>query len=659
MIRELVELGGRNRRQDEKEGKIVHNALTKEEVNALIHITKDGIYERIQLLDESIHTICENIVAKKGKARLLLDRLEETFGLDCFDKNAAAKHKKYLEKLREYNDIREIKPVLDFYAGKKAEGIERAKQALQKEITRKELEAADEIQKNSRRSLKTSAEEAVKAKVKKIYGGNFAFFVNGGLLNTSDTVIEAIKKRYEQNQTAVKAKECSVCGEEKYPVEDLPHGMISNVPPGRKDKRVFVSFNAKAFESYRLNGNLNSQICTNCASSYVQALNWLLAPSGYTKDNKGKEHPFYNNRYDLGKDTAAVFWTRYETDFNPKAVLEKKSAADVKALFDSVRKGKSSSVQENDFYAITLSGSSARIMVRDFIHTSVEAVQKNLHLWFEDIDIGRKNGAGVTLYSPLWRMAESTRRPGDSRRNDVTPARVQLLLWKAAVQGTQVPLWALHAVINRLRMDSYKSGNKKKEPSDGSRTSDRNKKAKDADSGTLTFAQVFKPERIALIQLVLKRITRGEEDMSQQAANRREAARIYGKIFAVLAKIQYYAAQRDINVGVVNRHYSAASTTPASAFGRLFKNSRHHLEKIKASNKGLAINLDRELSELMTQVGDEFLPVLSLEDQGRFALGFYQQRSQDFSAGKIDEELEDLENAGDDETDGSIEEEDL
>ncbi|MBK6608175.1 MAG: type I-C CRISPR-associated protein Cas8c/Csd1, partial [Leptospiraceae bacterium] len=59
-----------------------------------------------------------------------------------------------------------------------------------------------------------------------------------------------------------------------------------------------------------------------------------------------------------------------------------------------MNKGKVSSLNSNDFYSITLSGSSARVMVRDFIHTSLESVQENLRQWFDDIDIGRANSLG-------------------------------------------------------------------------------------------------------------------------------------------------------------------------------------------------------------------------------------------------------------------------
>jgi CRISPR-associated protein Csd1 len=412
--------------------------------------------------------------------------------------------------------------------------------------------------------------------------------------------------------------------------------MISNVPEGLNGRGAFVSFNEKVFESYGLIGNLNSQICTNCARAYTDSLNWLLSPSGFVKTEKGKDKPIFNNRYDFGKDTASVFWTKKETSFNPKKFMEARSSTDIKTLFESVQKGVKNSVKSNEFYALTLSGSAARIMVRDYIHMSVQQVQENLILWFEDIDIGRKDGAGLVQYSPLWRMKESVRRPNDSKNNDMTPARVHTYLWRAAIQNTAIPLWPLHTVVNRIRMESYKLSLQSSEEKSGN---------------NLSFGQIFSAPRISLIKLILNRLNKGERIMEEINEKSESIAYNCGRIFAVLAKIQYHAAKRDVNVGVVNRFYSATSTTPSAAFGRLFKNAQNHLAKIASGNKGHAVNLEKQLSELVAHVGD-FPQTLNLEDQGRFALGFYQQRNDDFKKGEVETDTNDegdnLENTAND-----------
>ena len=84
MFSELVELGKRVRKG--------HDALMKEEKCSWdIVIDKEGNF--LNLIPCDITIEAENLTAKKGKARLLLDKPEETLGLD--------KPEKYLEKLDE------------------------------------------------------------------------------------------------------------------------------------------------------------------------------------------------------------------------------------------------------------------------------------------------------------------------------------------------------------------------------------------------------------------------------------------------------------------------------------------------------------------------------------------------------------------------------
>ena len=87
-----------------------------------------------------------------------------------------------------------------------------------------------------------------------------------------------------------------------------------------------------------------------------------------------------------------------------------------------------------------------------------------------------------------------------------------------------------------------------------------------------------------------------------------------------------------------------ASATPALVFPRLFQLARYHLQKM---NSGFAHKLEfgvpkerRDddvqedfeglaaiVSRLKEASGDTFPAMLSLEDQGRFALGFYYERA--------------------------------
>lgn len=94
-----------------------------------------------------------------------------------------------------------------------------------------------------------------------------------------------------------------------------------------------------------------------------------------------------------------------------------------------------------------------------------------------------------------------------------------------------------------------------------------------------------------------------------------------GRLLAVLAKLQH-AALGDVGAGVVQRFYPAASTAPGLTLGRLVGNARNHLGKLEG---GLSFWYEQQIAGVMGQLGDSIPRTLNLEEQGLFALGYYQQ----------------------------------
>ena len=115
-----------------------------------------------------------------------------------------------------------------------------------------------------------------------------------------------------------------------------------------------------------------------------------------------------------------------------------------------------------------------------------------------------------------------------------------------------------------------------------------------------------------------------------------ETAHMAGRIFAVLESIQR-AALGELNAPLRDRFYSAASTTPASTFGRLIKMSQNHLGKLRGEKPGLGVDLDKQLGKLFASIR-EFPTTFSLEEQGQFAIGYYHQRQENFSKSSTDSE---------------------
>jgi CRISPR-associated protein Csd1 len=113
-----------------------------------------------------------------------------------------------------------------------------------------------------------------------------------------------------------------------------------------------------------------------------------------------------------------------------------------------------------------------------------------------------------------------------------------------------------------------------------------------------------------------------------------------GRLMAVLERVQG-VAQKNPNKTIVDRYYGSASTRPGTVFPRLVAMAQHHLKKL---TEGMEVYYQKRLGQVMDGISD-FPRVLSLEDQGRFALGYYHQKQEFFkkadseSASESEEEI--------------------
>ena len=125
-----------------------------------------------------------------------------------------------------------------------------------------------------------------------------------------------------------------------------------------------------------------------------------------------------------------------------------------------------------------------------------------------------------------------------------------------------------------------------------------------------------------------------------------DPAYLCGRLLAMLDRIHEKAHEKSggTNSSPANRVYGAASTTPALVFPQLCKLARHHLNKlgggmarnlefgVKKENRTDGGNEDFEgladiVARLLRTPSQQFPRTLGLEEQGRFAIGFYYERS--------------------------------
>lgn len=589
MIKELSELG-KSLRAGKSDDVWVHDALRDETISMELVITPDGVFHGLQLIEDK-PTPSEAITAKKGKARLLLDKPEEVL---CFGGDTSKKkHQLFLEKIALYKTMDELAPVIAFYENNET-GIDKALAEFE------ELSVTDD------------------KKVKKRLAGNIGFRLHSepSRIHEKPIVLQAVVDRYEatqQEQLASSTKKCSVCGKTDYPVEDIPHGMIKKVPDGQTAGCALISYNENAFESYALKGNNNSSICTNCAKTYVEGLNWLLSSGNEiaVTDKKGKTKAQfrYSNRRNFGSDTAMVFWTRNNQAMDEIDLLDSPSATEVAIMLESLASGTETAaryLEPERFYSCTLSGAAARIAVRDWIETSLGEFRASIAQWFKDIAIGKYdfdlkkiNTNYASLYS-LARSCQRQRMKSDGTyeydKDDAATARVAVALWKAALHKATIPIWILSKALQRARYD-------------------------------------VSAERASLIKLILNRNPKGGGSMitENNVEGKKPIAYVCGQIFAKLEHVQYKALG-DRNAGIREKYFTYAMTTPAAAFGRLFNLNSKHLTKLKSEQPGTAINLDKELQTLCGEIDIlKFPQQFLLEEQGQFAIGYYHQKQAQFA----------------------------
>ena len=96
---------------------------------------------------------------------------------------------------------------------------------------------------------------------------------------------------------------------------------------------------------------------------------------------------------------------------------------------------------------------------------------------------------------------------------------------------------------------------------------------------------------------------------------------LLGRLFSTLEAIQS-AANPGINATIMDKYFNSASATPAMVFPVLLKLAQKHLKKLDV---GLRTYYDKQLTDLLSRLGEEYPARLNLPQQGSFQLGYYHQ----------------------------------
>ena len=376
---------------------------------------------------------------------------------------------------------------------------------------------------------------------------------------------------------------CLVCGR-KAPIADRHPGKIKRVPGGQTSGCAIVSANAAAYESFGLNAALIAPTCWECAREYADVLNELLGSD--------------RHRFRISDQIAYVFWTREDTELSVATLLSEPQPEDVRALLDSVQDGRRrQAARADDFYALALSGSGGRVVIRDWLETTVETAERNIARYFRaqaTVDPDGQPGTPIKLMALMGALIPSAgRNPWDQ-----LPPNLASDVIRAALTGGNLPRQLLYRAVGRARSEQ----------------------------------SITRP-RAALMKMCLLMSSHAKEgfDVTPELNPQiDDPAYLCGRLLAVLESIQRTAIP-GAKATLVDRYYGTASSAPASVFGNLIRQAQAHLGKLRKTKGGAHYRLQQQLEDIAAML-PQFPNTLTLIDQGKFGLGYYQQRAADRAA---------------------------
>lgn len=413
-------------------------------------------------------------------------------------------------------------------------------------------------------------------------GGNIVFCM--GVQDAQED--EQIKKAWEKERSGKEVGQTGIClvtGQEAE-IARIHRG-IKGVPGAQSSGAALVSFNAPAFESYGKEQSYNAPVGKYAEFAYTTALNYLLSQRECT--------------FSLG-DSMVVFWAEsgkkeYQDSFLDFIAPTIDNQEQIRIVFENLREQRFVDLESvkldmtQKFYILCLAPNAARLSVRFFYENSFGDILKNLSKHYRRMEMVKP--AWVTQeYLGVERMLLETVNMNAKDKKPVSNMAAMVL--KAILSNDRYPASLYTDTIVRVR----------------------------AEQGKITYG------RAAILKAFLIKNYQwkgGEECMGLNEANNEEAY-VLGRLFSVLEAIQK-EANPGINSTIRDRYFNSACTTPASVFPILLKLKNSHIKKLERESAGSKYYYEKTVTDLMARLGNEFPKRLSLEEQGKFDLGYYHQ----------------------------------
>lgn len=575
-------------------GRLVPEGWTSQAVNRLITLRRDGSISTVIPFVDKV-----NIPQKNGKSKQVeeprkvllplrvqttkilsyrLDhRSEYIFGLDWDkDNERFCVTPKSLQKNSEF-----IKTNLEFTEGMTSDTVLAFRNFL-----------------NSWKPAEHIDDPVLTAFGKSLFGiGSGCCFALEGLANALLGDDPQIAEKVEASVSDVKSDgeqilgSCAVTGESGVPIEQL-HGYIKGIRGTNASGGKLVCFNNQSDESYGKTQSYNSSVSTTAAKKYTAALNYLIGDD---------YHRIYID------EMTVIFWAMSDNaasdelvcDFFGSLLGKPDSGAADNALLNALRKAQAgltaADFKQLDidpsvrFYIAGFTPNVSRISMKFCCRSTTAKMLENVSQHQRDLAHD-----GLSEQPTIWRLTAELYPPSATDKKPSNP--LYAALFDSVFNGTRYPRALMETVIRRCKIDK-------------GRISDI---------------------RAATIKACLNRQARlsNNKEVIKMALDKENTSPAYlcGRLFALL-EIAQMAAIGKANRTIKDAYFSSAATKPAAVLPRLMMLAQHHIEK--AENGGY---INRLISETVCPLEGKFPTTLTLDQQGEFIIGYYQQNKDFFTA---------------------------
>ena len=414
-----------------------------------------------------------------------------------------------------------------------------------------------------------------------VQGSNLVFMINGQFAHGDPDIQQAWQQHYDCISNEGNVQQCLVTGKNE-PIART-HPFIRGI--GEKAESTLVGFNEPAFCSYGKKQGLNAPVGQHAAFAYTAALNYLLADR--TQVQK------------IG-DTSVVCWAagakpQYQAlslaaifgQTPPEGMDENTLRSTVRRLADGLPCPELDLEPDRPFYILGLAPNAARLSVRFFYRDTFGKLMKNVNDHHTRMEIVRPSYDRFSTL-PLWALLRETVNP-NSRDKAASPV-LSGAVARAIFSGGLYPAALLENTMLRIRAE---------------RNINRGKAA-------IIKAYYLRNENAQCPKEVLT------VSLNENSTN---IPYTLGRLFAVYEAAQE-AANPGINATIRDKYYNAAASTPGVIFPVLTNLYQKHIRKLAAGSR---IWYEKQVSALMSNLGETYPARLTLPEQGAFQLGYYHQ----------------------------------